>query len=98
MNNLFSILNLKAPELVVGTILIKRKRYMRFLGIMIDECITWKDHIRTAETKIAKNIGILYRAKQLLNTSSLKSIYFSYILTYLNYANIAWASTQKTKL
>ena len=98
MNNLFSILNLKAPKLVVGTILIKRKRYMRFLGIMIDECITWKDHIRTAENKIAKNIGILYRAKQLLNTSSLKSIYFSYILTYLNYANIAWASTQKTKL
>ena len=98
MNNLFSILNLKAPELVVGTILIKRKRYMRFLGIMIDECITWKDHIRAAENKIAKNIGILYRAKQLLNTSSLKSIYFSYILTYLNYANIAWASTQKTKL
>ena len=71
---------------------------MRFLGIMIDECMTWKDHIRTAENKIAKNIGILYRAKQLLNTSSLKSIYFSYILTYLNYANIAWASTQKTTL
>ena len=71
---------MKTPELVVGTILIKRKRYMRFLGIMIDECITWKDHIRTAENKITKNIGILYRAKKLLNTSSLKSIYFSYIL------------------
>ena len=27
-----------------------------------------------------------------------KSIYFSYIHTYLNYANIAWASTQKTIL
>ena len=65
---------------------------------MIDECITWKDHIRTVERKIAKNIGILYRAKQLLNSSSLKSIYFSYTHTYLTYANIAWASTQKTKL
>ena len=65
---------------------------------MIDECITWKDHIRTVERKIAKNIGILYRAKQFLNTSSLKSIYFSYTHTYLTYANIAWASTQKTKL
>ena len=65
---------------------------------MIDECITWKDHIRTVENKIAKNIGLLYRTKQLLNTNSIKSIYFSYIHTYLNYANIAWASTQKTKL
>ena len=46
------------------------------------------------EIKLKKNIGLLYRAKQLLNTSSLKSIYFSYIHTYLNYANIAWTSTQ----
>ena len=65
---------------------------------MIDDCITWKVHIRTVENKIAKNIGLLYRAKQLLNTSSLKSIYFSYIHRYLNYANIAWASTKKSKL
>ena len=46
------------------------------------------------EIKLKKNIGLLYRAKQLLNTSSLKGIYFSYIHTYLNYANIAWTSTQ----
>ena len=65
---------------------------------MIDECINWKDHMRTVENKIAKNLALIYRAKQLLNTSSLKSIYFSYIYTYLNYTNIAWASTQKTKL
>ena len=76
--------------------MIKRKRYIKFLGAIIDECITWKGHIRTVENKIAKNIGLLYPDKQLLNTSSLKSIYFSYIHKYLNYANIAWASTQKT--
>ena len=65
---------------------------------MIDECITWKDHIRTVENmqKIAKNIGLLHRAKQLLNTSSLKRIYSSYI--DLNYANFAWARKQKSKL
>ena len=43
---------------------------------MTDEYITWKDDIRTVENKIAKNVGLLYRAKQLLNTSSLKSINF----------------------
>ena len=36
---------------------------------MIGECITWKDHIKTVENKFAKNIGLLYRAKQLLNTT-----------------------------
>ena len=65
---------------------------------MIDKFITWKKHTRAVENKIAKNTGLLNRAKQLLNSSFLKSIYFSYINTYLNYGNIAWASTQKTKL
>ena len=65
---------------------------------MIDKFITWKKHTRTVENKIAKNTGLLNRAKQLLNSSFLKSIYFPYINTYLNYGNIAWASTQKTKL
>ena len=63
---------------------------------MIGECIIWKDHIKTVENEIAKNIGLLFQAKQLLNTSSLKSIYFSYIHRCLNYGNIAWESTKKT--
>ena len=47
--------------------------------------------------KLSKNIGLFSKAKQLLD-ELLKSIYFSYIHSYLNYANIAWASTNPTKL
>ena len=46
----------------------------------------------------AKNIELLYRAKTLLEEKSLKSIYFAYIHSYLNYANIVWATTNRTKL
>ena len=45
---------LKIPELVISTKLIKRKRYIKFLGVMSDECITYKDHIRTVEIKFQK--------------------------------------------
>ena len=65
---------------------------------MLDENITWKDHIHTIEKKIAKHFGLLYRTKQLLNEEYLKIIYFSYIHSYLNYANVARASTCYTKL
>ena len=59
----------------------------------------WIDrNICKVENKIAKNIGLLYQAKYLLNESSLKCIYFAYIHSYLNYAYIAWASTYQTKL
>ena len=50
------------------------------------------------EKKFAKNIDLLYRVRQFPNKESLKTIYFSYNHSYLNYANIAWASTYFMKL
>ena len=63
---------LKIPELVINNKLIEQKRFMKLLGVILGECISWKDHIRAVENKIAKNIGLLYRAKQILILSSLK--------------------------
>ena len=65
---------------------------------MLDENISWKEHIKTVENRLSKNIGLLCKSKQLVYIEYLKSIYFPYIHSYLNYANIAWASTNATKL
>ena len=48
--------------------------------------------------KVCKIIGILYRTRCILNKFLRKQLYFSFINCYLNYANIAWASTNKSKL
>ena len=65
---------------------------------MLDENISRKEHIKTVENELSKNLGLLCKAKQSLINESLKSIYFSYIYSYLNYANIAWASTNPARL
>ena len=83
---------------MIGNNNIERKSSINFLGVKLDEHISWVDHVRTAENKIEKKIGLLYRESQFLNEDSLKTVYFSYIHSYLNYANIAWASTYATKL
>ena len=86
------------PILKISGKKIERETAIKILGVMLDENITWEKHIRTIESKLAKNIGLLYRAKPLLQVKFLKSIYFVYIHSYLNYANIAWRSTYRTKL
>ena len=86
------------PELKIGNSIIKRKSSVKFLGVILDENISWKEHIKTIEKKLAKNIGLLYGAKPYLDEMSLKPIYFSYIHSYLNYASIALASTCIAKL
>ena len=89
---------LKLPELKIADRAIERTHVIKFLGLLLDENITWKNHICSVEKKLAKNIGLLYRAKYFLDESSLKTMYFSCIHSYLNYANTAWASTYQAKL
>lgn len=64
---------------------------------MLDEHLSWKDHIRVVENRLQNNIGLLYRVNQYLNEASLKTVYFSYIYSYLNYANIAYAKKKIEK-
>ena len=40
----------------------------------------------------------MYKARCVLNTNCLKQLYFSFIHSYINYANIVWGSTHKYKL
>ena len=71
---------------------------MKFLGILLDANLNWKTHINYLESKISKNIGILYRSRFFLNEKCTKQLYFSFIHSYLNYGNGAWASSAKTNL
>ena len=36
---------------------------MKFLGILVDEHLSWKNHISVVENKVSKNIAILHKAK-----------------------------------
>ena len=64
----------------------------------MDENLSWNEHLKDTENKIAKSIGLMYKAKLFLVKDSLLSSYFSYIHSYINYVNLAWTSTYRTNL
>ena len=68
---------------------VKRVESIKFLGVLLDKNLSWRDHIKYIENKIVKNVGLLYRAKLFLDKNSLPTLYYSYIHTYLNYANLS---------
>ena len=88
----------KFQELFIDGITLKRETVTKFLGVFNDENVTWKPHIKAIFTKISKSIGILYRASLTIPRKQLNQLYFSFAHSYLNYANLAWGFTQKTKL
>ena len=89
---------LRLPTITFNSIEIKHESSVKFLGVIIDENISWNKDIELAENKISQNIGILYRASYYPDKKSLKSKYFSFIHNYVNQCNIAWASTSRAKL
>ena len=64
---------------------------------MVDEHLNWKDHINVIENKLSKKLGLLQKAKQFLNAKTIKSLYFSFIHSYLAYGNVAWCSNSMNK-
>ena len=86
------------PPLHIDNVPVKREFVTKFLGVYLDENISWKHYINIASTKVYKSIGILYRTRCILSKFLRKQLYFSFINCYLNYANIAWVSTNKSKL
>ena len=56
---------------------------------MLDEHMSWTDHIMTVESKIVKNIGLLHRTRQVLNRAFLKTeakLFTPYLLLFTRYS------------
>ena len=88
-------LPLLLSKLLIKKHKVERVESVKFLGVLLDENLSWKDHIKYIENK---NIGLLYRAKLFLDKNSLLTLCYLYIHTYLNYANLSWDSTNRANL
>ena len=71
---------------------------IKFLGVILDDKLTFNDHRISICSKISKNIGILCKLRVVLPEKQLFMLYNSFILPYIQYCNITWANTGVTKL
>ena len=78
--------------------LLERKDHIKYLGVMIDELLSWKYHISYTCSRISSNVGVISKLRHHLSISQLKQLYYNLIYSYLPYAIIAWGSAYKTHL
>ena len=55
------------PPLHIDNVPVKREFVTKFLGVYLDENISWKHHINIVSTKVWKSIGIFYRTRCILS-------------------------------
>ena len=70
----------------------------KFLGVMIDQHLSFEAHIKFIKGKISRGIGILYKAKKLLAKTTLMTLYYAFIYPYFTYCITVWGNTYQTML
>ena len=71
---------------------IENVMFFKFLGIMFDEHLTWKNHITMISNKLSKVIGILNRLKNMYPQPGLLSIYNVLFLSHMTYGLLLWGN------
>ena len=100
-------LNVKKTELVIfkskrkqfdGEIKLKlsRKRLfptdsVKYLGVKIDGNLLWESHIDYLSVKLSRANALLFKIRNLVNSSILRTIYFSIFESHLNYCSLVWS-------
>ena len=67
-----------------------------FLGVIIDDNLNWSNHISYINSKIAKVIGIICRARKFFSKSALVNLYSAFIFLYLIYCVEVWGNALST--
>ena len=74
------------------------KEYVKYLGVLIDYKLSWKNHIGSVALKISKTIGLLSKLRHFVPTHTLFNIYNSLIAPYLRYGLVAWGQARKNEV
>ena len=69
---------------------------MKYLGVIFDSHLSWKNHVSYISKKIKRNIGILCKARHYVNLEILANLYYSFVYPYLTYGIVAWGHTYQS--
>ena len=69
-------------------------RQIKYIGIYIDEHLTFDYHCKLLRGRLGRAVGMLYKTRNVLDTSQLKTLYFAIFNSHLSYGCQIWAQTR----
>ena len=72
-------------KIVINDKIINRVNIVKYLGLYIDENLTWSEHIKQLTSKLSSLIGIIFRKRYIIPNNCKRNIYFALAYSHLIY-------------
>ena len=87
---------IKPVTILLNKKAIQQADYVKYLGILIDSKLTFKDHITSVSKKVSRITGLMYRIRSFVNDETLRMIYYSLMYPHLLYGIPIWGNADDT--
>ena len=77
---------------------IKRATDIKFLGVILDENLTFNQHINEICNKLKRLFHIFYNIRDFLNNNNIKTIYYALVYSRIKYGISVYGQACKTKI
>ena len=93
----------KLPELRISGQQVPYTPTIKYLGVLLDHKLSFKEHITSLCDKIKKYIGIFYHIRHMLPEKCRRVLYFSFVFSYIYYCaeiygNVTYSSLKSLQL
>ena len=82
--------------IVIGQKQVRRVKLVKYLGMIVDDKLTWSQHVDYISSEITRNIGILKCIRHFIPKESLLLLYHTLIEPYFKYCSIVWGQCSET--
>ncbi len=68
---------------------------IKYLGIILDNRLTWKFHTHELSKKLSRSLAMIYKIRHLCTPEVLRSLYFSLFNSHLSYGLAVWGNCNR---
>ena len=83
-------------NLKINGVDVEEKEVTKYLGVFIDNKLTWRSHIEHVKTKLSRGNGMISKIRYYVNDMCLLNLFYSFIQSHINYNLLNWSSTYET--